>query len=107
MIKEAASDARKDTAAAISSGVPSLLSGVSSASVSLIPGGSSSSISVSITPGATQLTRMPVGASSLASDRENPMSAAFVAEYALSQEAPRSPHIDETVIMHPVCSRSI
>ena len=37
-------------------------------------------ISVSITPGATQFTRMPVGASSAARERVSPMMACFVHE---------------------------
>ena len=64
-------------------------------------------MSVFITPGATQLTRMCVGASSAASERVSAMSAAFVAEYVTSQLAPRSPHMDDTFTMQPACSRSI
>ena len=41
-----------------------------------------------LTPGATQLTRIPLGASSAASDRVSPMMACFVLEYVTSQLAP-------------------
>lgn len=37
-------------------------------------------MSVRMTPGATQLTRMPEGASSMARERVRPMRAALVAE---------------------------
>ena len=64
-------------------------------------------MSVLMTPGATQLTRMPVGASSDASERVSAISAPLVAEYVTSQLAPRSPHIEEMLTMHPACSWSM
>ena len=81
--------------------------GVSCASWGRTSGGRASSISVRMTPGATQLTRMWVGASSAASDRVRPISAALVAEYVTSQLAPRRPQMEEILTMQPACSWSI
>ena len=64
-------------------------------------------MSVRMTPGATQLTRMPVGASSAASERVRPISAALVAAYVTSQLAPRSPQMEEMLTMQPACSCSM
>ena len=80
VIKSALSDARKAAAWAMSSGVPRRRRGVSSASWGSTYGGRASSISVLMTPGAMQLTRMWVGASSDASERVRPISAALVQE---------------------------
>ena len=60
-----------------------------------------------MTPGATQFTRICVGASSAASERVRPINAAFVQEYVTSQLAPRCPQMDETFTMQPACSCSI
>ena len=106
-MNEALSEARKATASAISSGLPSLPRGVSPASLSSVSRPSTCTISVSITPGATQFTRMCDGASYIAKERVRPMMACFVAEYATSQDAPCSPHIEEMFTMQPACSRSM
>ena len=58
-------------------------------------------MSVRMTPGATQLTRMPLGPSSLASALVRAITAPFVAEYAASQDAPTCPHMLATVTMLP------
>mgnify|MGYP007064536995 CR=1 FL=1 len=60
-----------------------------------------------MTPGATQLTRMPLGASSIASERVRPMSACFVQEYVTSHDAPCWPQIDEMFTMQPLFSCSM
>ena len=57
---------------------------------------------VSITPGAMQLTRTPLGPSSLASACVRPMIAALLAEYAASHDAPLRPHMLEIVTMAPL-----
>ena len=85
----------------MSSGVPRRPSGVSCASWGSTSGGRASSISVLMTPGATQLTRMPVGASSDASERVRPISAALVQEYVTSQLAPRWPQMEEMLRIQP------
>ena len=59
------------------------------------------SMSVSMAPGATAFTRMPEGPSSLASPLTKDMTAPFVAEYAVSQEPPRTPRMEEVQIMQP------
>ena len=79
-MKAALSPARKATAAATSSGVPSRPMGVWSARSARVSAPRTSTMSVWITPGATQLTRMLEGASSMARDRVRPMRAALEAE---------------------------
>ena len=56
---------------------------------------------MSTMPQETQLTRMPDGASSFAAALVNPMSAALLAEYAASQEAPSSPQTEEMLTIAP------
>lgn len=74
---DAPSDRRKRTTDATSSGVPKRRIGIAfKASSAKIP----SVISVSITPGATQLTVMPRRASSTARAFAAPMSPALAAE---------------------------
>ena len=51
--------------------------------------------------GATQLTRMPVRASSLASDLVNEWTAAFEAEYAADYGLPSLPEIEPRLTMRP------
>ena len=80
VMKSALSEARNATAWAMSSGVPKRPMGVSCASWGSTSAGRASSISVRMTPGATQFTRMWVGASSAARDRVRPMRAALVQE---------------------------
>ena len=60
-------------------------------------------ISVRITPGATQVTRMPLGPSSLARALVRAMTAPLVADYTASQEAPTWPHMELTVMTQPAC----
>ena len=64
---------------ATSAAVPMRPSGVSAANSCMVSALCMAFISVSITPGATQLTRMPDGPSSSARDRVSPMSAALLA----------------------------
>ncbi len=64
-MNDAPSDARNTTAAATSSGFPSLPSGVSSAIAARVSAEREEFISVSIAPGETQFTVIPDGASSL------------------------------------------
>ena len=64
-------------------------------------------IAVSITPGATQLTLMPLGPTSCASALVSPMTAALVAEYSTSHDAPTCPHMEERLTMLPACIRSM
>ena len=72
------SDARKYTHSAISSAFPSLPSAMVSASESRVSCPRTFTISVSMTPGATQLTLIPLGASSAARDLVRPITACFV-----------------------------
>ena len=72
--------ARHKTAWATSSWVPVRCRGVSSFRAARSAGDSPAFIGVSMTPGATQFTRMPEGPSSWASAWVRPMSAAFEAE---------------------------
>ena len=60
-----------------------------------------------MTPGATQLTRMPLGATSSASERVSPISACLVQEYGTSHDAPCCPHMDEMFTMQPLFSCSM
>ena len=107
VIKEASSDARKYTAAATSCGLPIRQSGVSSASASRVSLECMAFISVSMTPGATQLTRIPEGPSSLASAFVKPIRPDFVAEYGTSQEAPATPQIEDILTIAPCFRESI
>ena len=67
-------------ALAASSGVPLRPRGVSAASSAMVSGPRPATMSVSMTPGATQLTRMPEGPSSLARACVSAMTAPLVAE---------------------------
>ena len=102
MTKDAASEARNATHAATSSARPTRPRGVSSARAARSSGVSSAFISVSMVPGDTQLTRMPLGPTYCARAFVNPMTAAFDAEYAASQLAPVSPHMEDRFTMLPV-----
>src|SRR3954463_7644445 len=77
VIYAASSDARKHTAAAMSSGVPSRLSGILAAHSSCAVPVIARVMSVSISPGATTLTVMLRDATSCATDLANPISPAF------------------------------
>ena len=102
VMNAAASETRNAAACATSCGVPSRPSGVSSASAAVVCALCSSIIRVSMTPGALQFTRTPLGPSSYASARVRPMSAALLAEYAASHDAPTRPHMLETVTIDPL-----
>ena len=60
-----------------------------------------------MTPGATQLTRMPDGPSSCASAFVRASTAPFVQEYVTSHDAPCWPQIDEMFTMQPLFSCSM
>ena len=60
-----------------------------------------------MTPGATALTRMCDGPSSLASALESAISAPLVAEDAASHDAPTCPHMDEMFTIAPDWRASI
>ena len=62
---------------------------------------------MSIIPGQTQFTVMPLGASSCARERLNPIIAALLIEYAISHDAPSCPHIDDTFTIAPLWLLSI
>src|SRR5829696_6188745 len=79
VIYDASSDARKQTADAMSPGVPSRLSGIFEAHSSCALPVMARVMSVSIKPGATTLTVMPRDATSMATDFANPISPAFEA----------------------------
>ena len=87
VMNEASSEARNSTADAISSGVPARNSGVSSQIPAITVSSKQRVMSVSTKPGATQLTRMPLGATSFASDLVYPITAAFEAELARLRES--------------------
>src|SRR6266481_8035469 len=90
VINDALSDERKTIVCAISSGLPTRLSGtvaVRPAFLSSVPV-KRFSIPVSIGPGATRLTRTPDGAASSAADLVSPSTACLLAEY---REAPAAP----------------
>ena len=78
--KDAASEAKKATTSATSSGVPMRQSGVSSRKACKVSSSKQRFISVAMTPGSTQLTVMPEGPSYLASARVRPSIPALVAE---------------------------
>src|SRR5574338_888876 len=77
VIYDAASEARKHTADATSSGDPRRPSGIFEAQVSCALAAIARVISVSIRPGATTFTVMPREATSCASALQNPMMPAF------------------------------
>ena len=81
-------------------------SGVSSASAAKSSSDSSAFMGVRMTPGVTQLTRMPLGPTSFAVAFVSPITPAFAAEYAASQLAPTSPHMLLTLTIAP-CPREI
>ena len=101
VINEASSDERNCTAAATSSGVPARNNGVSSQMPDMTSASKQRVMSVSTNPGATQFTRMPLGATSLASAFVYPITAALEAEYATSQEPPVTPHMEEIFTIAP------
>ena len=83
-------------ASATSWGVPARHRGVSWQKAALSWGDSRWFMAVSISPGATQFTRTPLGPTSRAAALVSPMSPALAAEYAASQEAPDTPHMLDT-----------
>ena len=74
------SEERKYTASATSRGFPMRPIGVSCASAAIVCASKQAHIWVSITPGATQFTVMPLGATSFASAFAIPINAALLAE---------------------------
>src|SRR3984893_14141876 len=95
---EAAGEAKKQTAAAISSGVPARPIGVCSPAMRSI----SVDDAVAIHPGATALIVMPSSAVSNATARIIPSIAAFAAPYAAEPRLLTSgPVTDETFTMRP------
>src|SRR5947207_9186655 len=83
VMNDALSDARKTMVSAISSGLPTRLSGTVAARpafLSSVPV-KRFSIPVSIGPGATMLTRTPDEAASSAADLVSPSTACLLAEY--------------------------
>src|SRR5580704_6755442 len=90
VMNDALSDARNMMVWAISSGLPTRLSGTVAARPAFLSGVpvKRSSIPVSIGPGATMLTRTPDAAASSAADLVSPSTACLLAEY---MEAPAAP----------------
>ena len=80
VIKDARPEARNAASSATSSLLPSLPSVVRSTSSAFSSGVNQSSMGVSMQPGQMQLTRMPLGPSSLASARVKEITAPLVAE---------------------------
>ena len=78
--KSPAGLAKNQMAWATSSGVPRRSKGVSSARAARVSGERAPFMAVSITPGATQLTVIPEGPTSLARARVKPMTPALAAE---------------------------
>ena len=91
------------TSEATSSGFPIRPAGISSVNSSRSSCEKHLFISVSIKPQVIALTRMPLGASSLARAFVKELMAPFEAEYATSVEAPTVPHMDEMLIIMPSC----
>ena len=79
VMKPASSLARKATARAISSGLPSRPTGMPDMMDFMASAGTAATMSVSNYPGATAFTVMPLGASSRASALVNPRIPAFAA----------------------------
>src|SRR5580700_9404263 len=109
VINDALSDARNMMVWAISSGLPTRLSGTVAAKpafLSAVPV-NRFSIPVSIGPGATMLTRTPDAAASSAADLVSPSTACLLAEYMEAPAAPVWPYVDDTLTMLPLRWASI
>src|SRR5216684_4712092 len=103
VMNEALSDARNMMVWAISSGLPTRLSGTVAAKpafLSAVPA-KRLSIPVSIGPGATMLMRTPDEAASSAADLVSPSTACLLAEYMDAPAAPVWPYVDDTLTMLP------
>ena len=89
--------------AATSLTLPARPTGICATSCSFRSASAPPLMSVSMKPGATALTVTPVGPSSRASDRANPSSAAFAAEYATAPKSPppRSAETEDKKTMRP------
>src|SRR5216684_3882556 len=104
VMNEALSDARNMMVWAISSGLPTRLSGTVAAKpafLSAVPA-KRLSIPVSIGPGATMLMRTPDEAASSAADLVSPSTACLLAEYMDAPAAPVWPYVDDTLTMLPL-----
>ena len=103
VMKEAPPPARNAAAAATSSGVPKRPIGDCSSSMAIVSVPSASTMSVRITPGATQFTRMPDGASSTARERVSLQRPDTVAAYYMERLRHRR---TECVVLASVDARS-
>src|ERR1700732_3001631 len=104
VMNDALSDARNMMVWAISSGLPTRLSGTVAAKpafLSAVPV-NRFSIPVSIGPGATMLTLTPDAAASSAADLVSPSTACLLAEYMEAPAAPVWPYVDDTLTMLPL-----
>src|SRR6266853_6726808 len=104
VMNEALSDARNMMVWAISSGLPTRLSGTVAARpafLSSVPA-KRFSIPVSIGPGATMLMRTPDAAASSAADLVSPSTACLLAAYMDAPAAPLRPYVDDTLTMLPL-----
>src|SRR5579862_6432372 len=104
VMNEALSDARNMMVWAMSSGLPTRLSGTVAAKLaflSTVPV-KRFSIPVSTGPGATTLTRTPDAAASSAADLVSPSTACLLAEYMEAPAAPVWPYVDDTLTMLPL-----
>src|SRR5213078_3190799 len=97
----APSPARNRTTSATSRGVPIRLSGTSASSSARASGEIPAVISVSMSPGATALTRMDQCASSRAVAFVNPMRPALAAEQFACPALPMAPGVDPMLITRP------
>src|SRR5438876_9636775 len=103
VMNDALSEARNMMAWAISSGLPTRLSGTVAARpafLSSVPV-KRFSIPVSIGPGATMLTRTAEEAASSAADLVSPSTACLLAAYTDAPAAPVWPYVDDTLTMLP------
>src|ERR1700730_11264207 len=106
---DALSDARNMMVSAISSGLPTRLSGTVAAKpafLSAVPA-KRFSIAVSTGPGATMLMRTPDAAASSAADLVSPSTACLLAEYIVAPAAPVWPYVDDTLTILPLRWASI
>src|ERR1700686_804715 len=101
VMNDALSDARNIMVWAISSGLPTRLSGTVAAKLAFLSSVPVKrfSIPVSIGPGATMLTRTPDAAASSAADLVSPSTACLLAEYTEAPAAPVWPWGDDTLTM--------
>ena len=108
-MNEALSDARNVMVLAISSGVPTRLSGTVAARLAFLSGVPVKrfSIPVSTGPGETMLTRIPDSAASSAADFVSPSTACLLAAYTDAPAAPVCPYVEDMFTMLPFFCGSI